>query len=89
MLRTHYLKYDAKLLVINFEEQNVTFIVSVTSPTSFNIRGLELFEIRLLLNEKQKVAIRLPVIAVDPPTKYVAFRIDPSAGTYTIIDRFE
>ena len=79
--------------MINFDdESNFTFIVFVTSNESsftFDIRGFELFEIRLLFNEKQKFAIRPPVIREDSPTTYAAFRNDHSARTYTIINRFE
>ena len=78
--------------MINFDRRNFTvtvFVISNDSPFSFNIRGVDLFEIRLLFNEKQKVAIRPPVIQQESPRKYVAASIDPSAGTYTSIDRFE
>ena len=70
---------------------NYTIIVAVVvndSPFVFDRRGVDLFELNLEFNGKQKVAIRSPIINLTPSTRYVAARIDQSAGTYTIIDRF-
>ena len=72
-------------------EQSYTYIVSVVvsdNPFVFNIRGVEFFEISLDFNGKRMVSLRPPVIELTPPTRYLAASADPSAGTYTIIDRF-
>ena len=56
----------------------------------FDIRGADLFEIRLLFNRKE-ITIRLSVsvIKLASPMKYVAAQIDALAETYPNIDLFE